>query len=92
MAPSHPKATGVKMRKREAITDRVHSRALSRYVSLSEASGLLAVAPYLESKGSSQSETPLHVEISDILWQSMKRYRFVASPRFLVKQIFCPQH
>ena len=90
MPQSRPKTMSARPRRREAISDHMNLSAPSRYVSLPGPYGLFTVTIPLESEGCSQAEAPLHVEISDILRQSMKRYRFVTSPGFLVKQIFCP--
>ena len=66
-AQSRPKTSSARARTREAITDHVNLTSPSRYVSLPETYRLPTATTSLETKGRSQSEESLHVEISDIL-------------------------
>ena len=67
MAQSRPKTTSARPSTLEAVTDHVHFNAPSRYISILEPCTLPIATTALKSIGRSQSEAPLHVEISDIL-------------------------
>ena len=67
MAQSRPETTSARPSTREAVTDHVHFNAPSRYISVLAPCGLPITTTALESIGRSQSEAPLHVEISYIL-------------------------